>query len=287
MKNNGNIFTYARSKVDNKGLLTKIKHSSHVHGVRSAVGGTGSATSKGLAVLAKAGRSALKLIPIPVVGDLLVLASSQLEEKIRSKRLEKNRSSSTTLEDEVKFTVKQLSIEELDRYRWKLKDAMVEVNNAANKFNSNLNSTSQDSKPCDTSLEMAIAIAQAERRHHILFEQCSKLINTLQLATQWCDQAKIEIDRIKSDFNENHFQNNLKDAITAMNYDFGVSVGQKTYMSGLAMLTDNHKNCGDYCYLESDKKEGSAIIKSNLSALLREVSEPVESKKFERKNGIR
>ncbi len=115
------IFVFARQRVDNKGIGSRIKNSAKFHSLRSALSSKGSFASKGLSVVAMGVRSAFKLIPIPIIGDLLGAAEKAIEGKVRGYHRSKRLGEATkvqNMEEKVKFTwlTRDVSPYLVDRY---------------------------------------------------------------------------------------------------------------------------------------------------------------------------
>jgi hypothetical protein len=270
---NGDILGYARERVKNKSVFTRIAHSGKLHAARSAVSSPGSMASKGAALATVVARSAMKLIPVPVVGDLLGLAQTAVEGHIR-KKLHKRSAAKVLASDEhgkVKFTLKELSIEDLDRYRWKLHDAMTQLEAAKTKYNTALSrSTSAEAGHiCDTLLELATTYAQAERRHDILKNHCVALVASLNAALAWCNTCTTSIEATKVAFEES-----FGNEVTMDNYLKNQNLSDK--------IQDRHASCGDYCYARSqhhgpDKWAG---VRDAAAHVARTISDPLDLDTF-------
>jgi len=90
----------------------------------------------------------------------------------------------------VKFTLKELSVEELDRYRWKVANAISDFNSKATQFATNLVKTGNEHRTCEAYLEMAKAIEEVDRRIEILKEACLTIITTMQLTMNWIEECE-------------------------------------------------------------------------------------------------
>lgn len=272
------IFVFARQRVDNKGIGSRIKNSAKFHSLRSALSSKGSFASKGLSVVAMGVRSAFKLIPIPIIGDLLGAAEKAIEGKVRGYHRSKRLGEATraqNVEDKVKFALKDLSIENLDRYRWKLKDAITELNTKASGFDALLLSKTDSQKPCHAYLEMAEAVAQTERHFEKLDQACQVLIEALNETVSWCATQNTEIARFKNQYTT-FFGNQV--ALEARQL---ASLEAATAGQGVYAMTTKHLNCEHYCYYkECAETDNWATTRSNLAAFAREVSAPFEVESF-------
>lgn len=269
------IFTFARGRVDNKGIAARFKNSAKLHSMRSALSGKGSAASKGLSALGSVVRSAFKLIPIPIIGDLLGAAEKAIEGKVRGYHRSKRRGAASTPEERVKFALKELTVEDLDRYRWKLKDAIDELNKKARAFDDLLASKSADSKPCHAYLEMAEAVAQAERRFEKLDQLCRMMISVLSECKDWCSTQNTEITRFKNQYSDYFADQVAKEARQVGSLETAMP-GQ-----GVQRALMKHLNCEHYCYYkEAAESDNWASTRTNLATVVRELSAPFEAESF-------
>jgi len=182
-----NLFAYAKQCVDNKTVLQRIGHSAKLHSARSAINSKGSALSKAGSLVGVGIRLVFNQMPVPVVGSLLGALEKAVEVRIRSARHKSNLSGATTDEDKVKFTLKELSVEELDRFRWKVVEAIKDLNEAVGGFQANFDKKSQEAARCDAYLDLATAVMQAERRIDKLKEAVMGLMAALKMTVDWVE----------------------------------------------------------------------------------------------------
>jgi hypothetical protein len=238
---NENIMDYARSLMDNKSVWDRIGHSSSLHSLRSATKSPGSAVSKGAAVGLAVAKKAMQLIPIPVLGDLAGEVTGIVEKKVRKEMHDRNLKKATTSADKVKFKLKDLSVEEFDRYRWKLADAVKELQSAQQQYNG---VTDPGHNVCKVHLDVAVAIAQASRRHRLLTELCETMLGTMLEAIDWANDVNADIKKAEADL--------LKAVSAQATYDADNS-GKATYDGAY-----RHGGCGGYCY-----SKGTATLNSS------------------------
>jgi hypothetical protein len=198
---NNSLMEHARKLVDNKSLFTRVAHSSTFHSARSASKAPGSAASKGAAVGLAVAKKAMQLIPIPVLGDLAGEVSGIVDKKIRGKLHQRRLDAATTAEEKVKFKLKDLSVEEFDRFRWKLADSVKELQRAQVKFKA---APDDNSDVCSSHLELALAVAQASRRHHRLMELCETMLATMLEAIDWANDVNVGIKKAEADLVESY-----------------------------------------------------------------------------------
>jgi len=193
-----NLFEYARKVVANKTVAQRIAHSPALHGVRSAFSSGGSLVSKGVNLLGAAGRVAMGLIPIPTLPAISAAFEKHFEGFLRGKAHEKRLEAAKAqgnVEDKVKFELKELSLEEMDRYRWKVHQAMTDLNNALQSHNDKLAKASQEQARCAAYVEVATASEQAVRRIYKLYHKCFVVKGIMEETMDWLKDLSFGSDR--------------------------------------------------------------------------------------------
>jgi hypothetical protein len=188
--NTDDLFAYAKDCVDNKGVFARIGHSGKLHAVRSAVSSKGSFVSKAGALVGVGFRATAACIPLPVVGSLVGAVERAFEKFVKEKVHGKRLANSSDLKNKVKFELKDLSVEELDRFRWKVSSAMEDLNKAIREFPDRLRTKTAEGARCDAYLDLAIAAQQAVRRLSILRAALEKLNVVLRLTKDWIDMCE-------------------------------------------------------------------------------------------------
>jgi hypothetical protein len=183
------IFTYAAKCVANKGVLARIGHSAKLHSMRSAVSSKGSAASKGAALVGIAVRATFSAVPVPVVGGLIGAVESKIERAIRSAVHTRSLNKAVTQTEMVKFTLKELSVEELDRYRWKVSDAITEFNKLIAQKETKLAGKRAEQATCDVFLDLAMAAEQVKRRIDILAKACLHIAAAIKITGEWIEDC--------------------------------------------------------------------------------------------------
>lgn len=272
------IFVFARKRMDNKGFGARIKNSAKLHSLRSAMSGKGSALSKAATVAGMITRSAFKLIPVPMVGDLLGAAQKTLEGKARGfhrSRRKGQAAAANDLENKVKFALKELTVEDLDRFRWKLKESIEALNKKAGAFDNLLKEKLENNMPCHAYLEMAEAVAQAERRFDRLDELCHTMITVLTECRTWCGTQNALITGFKNQYTDYFAEAVAKESRQIDNLE-AATPGQ-----GMMHGHIRHMNCEHYCYFNSlAESDNWAQTRQGLAAFVREVSAPFEAESF-------
>lgn len=258
MTTENSLMKHARKLVDNKSIFTRVSHSSYFHSARSATKSKGSAVSKGASVVLAIGKKAMQLIPIPVLGDLASEISDIVDRKVRARRHSDRIDNATSGEELVKFKLKELSVEEFDRYRWKLADAVKELQLAQTKFK---NSSDDSGDVCSTHLELAMAIAQASRRHKKLMDLCMTMVVTMEQAIHWATDVNVNIKKAESDLVE-LYQKQVE-------YDLAAPTRIENDSAG------RHANCtSTYCYYKGvTSSNGEGKLRHLLIEATRELSD--------------
>ena len=95
--------------------------------------------------------------------------------------------------ESVKFALKEINIEVLDRYRWKLEDSVKEMVAESQKYDTKYAKADKDSKPCNAQYELAYAIAQAERRLNKFEREVSGLLAIAQASLVFAEKARVSV----------------------------------------------------------------------------------------------
>ncbi len=187
------IFEYAKGIVNNKSVAARIGHSGKLHSIRSALSGKGSAASKFGSLVGVAVRATLNAIPIPAVGSLISAAEKAVQDKIRGTMHQRNLDRARASGDKatvVKFEIKELTLEDMDRFRWKVSHAMTELNAAIAKFPENYAKKRDEGATCDAYLELVIAAEQASRRINKLKEKVMAINTVVKLTCDWIEECE-------------------------------------------------------------------------------------------------
>lgn len=190
--NENDLFSYAYRYVNNKSILARMGHSEIFHDIRSAYNSSGSRWSKLVKLAGATLRGTAGAIPIPVVGGLVAAAEAKLESYFRSQYHIAKSAAASTDEIKIKFDIKEMSVENLDRYRWKVSDATLEHNTAAaNLTNGHIADYASKGKTCQAYTEYALAAAQYIRRVKILFNALIELNVVIVNTVKWLDNLSL------------------------------------------------------------------------------------------------
>lgn len=272
------IWDYAAQRVNNKSVPARIAHSPKLHALRSALSSKGSAASKGAAVGTMLLRLGISAIPIPsIVTSLINVAQQAVEKKLRSYLHQRHLTGSTSDEEKVKFTLKELSVEDLDRYRWKLKEAIDDLNKKITAIDGAYTAAQNESKPCDSWLTLAEALAQAERRYNILSQSAGGLKAAMDECLRWADKQAAEINKFKTSLG-GKFQSAIEAETAEADKKETASKG-----GGEAFMNARHVRCSNYCHWNEVAATENAqwtAVKTKLALVAKTVSEPLGVEMF-------
>jgi hypothetical protein len=283
------IFAYAAKRVANKDIWSRVKHSSTLHSVRSATQAGGSFGSKGIALAGVAFRATANAIPIPVVGGLVAAIEARLEAFAKAKRHESNLKAATTTLDKVKFTLKELNVEDMDRYRWKANDALLELNEVVRALPERSKTASETHCPCDVFYEAAYAFAQAQRRMTILKEAAAGLVAAMALTVEWVSEVETGAKLLPalpaapaSDVlggmagTQSQIRSSYKDFVDTEHLRWF-----KLQERGDAYIKSVHAYCGDFCiFRAAGKVDTFAATRDRLAEIARELAKPFNPDSF-------
>jgi hypothetical protein len=288
VSNNQDIFAYAAACVSNKGVITRIGHSSTLHSVRSAFSGGGSFASKFGSLVGAGIRATFACIPIPVVGSLLGSAEAAVEKAIKSCLHSRSRKTAVGA-DVVKFELKELSLEQMDRYRWKVQTSVQELNKVLTEFNTRYALKSRELAPCDAFLDAALAAEQATRRVRKLREVCLGVFAIMKLTTDWLDECENGTvtapsgggggggGAVPTDASINGVKNKLQRLITEKVEEQLRAIDSfRTEDDKLAYVKHSHSHCSGWCYFRTvgGRVDNWANFRQNAAAVVRTCAEP-------------
>lgn len=184
------IFDYAAKCVSNKSVLARIGHSAKLHSIRSALSSKGSAASKFGSLVGAAARATLNAIPIPAIGSIISSLEQKVEKVIKGQLHSRSLGKATTTADKVKFTLKELSVEELDRFRWKVSESITEFNKLVSAHATNLAKKQAAQATCDAFLDLALAAEQVKRRIERLKEACLGILGAIKITSEWIEECE-------------------------------------------------------------------------------------------------
>jgi hypothetical protein len=237
-------FNQARVEVNNKSMGAQIAHSGIFHSMRSAFSSPSkSGVSKGLGLALGVGKLFLAAIPIPVVGAIVGATVDAINGKVRSDRHQKQIDAATTHEEKAKFNIKELTVENLDRFRWKLAHAFEELKDGIAAYNTS-------GQTCDDMYKFALLYEQLERRKLRLRNE----LNTFQEVINNVEAWIREVETIQGPLltkARNEITKKTGDEITLMNR---LVPSNPADQASIEAFKSAHINCSEWCYFKKEAK---------------------------------
>ena len=235
---NPDPFAQAKAEVESKSWDEQIIHSRLFHSVRSAVSSKGSAASKGIGAAVTVGKLFLSLIPVPVVGAVSGAIIDKVGDAIRGKVREGQIADAKTNEEKAKFQIKELTVENLDRYRWKLAHAFEALNDGIREYNSS-------NETCDDMYKLALLIQQVERRKEKLQKELTTFNDVLTLVNNWIADV---------DAKQGQNLHDVKEKLKRKNDNRASTVNTSTPDQVTALISAEHGNCEKWCCVKKEAK---------------------------------
>ncbi|OUS13026.1 hypothetical protein A9Q89_04445 [Gammaproteobacteria bacterium 53_120_T64] len=251
---NRNLWAMGEELAKNPSMWSRVKHSSKGTSMRRM--GKASSIPK---ALAKGGAMALKQIPVPVLRDVLSAAVDKAYDMAKHYHRKKYQiASAAGNEKKTKFGWKDLDVQDMDRYRWKVSDAVKSLNATTSKFNVKFNGYANEGKICEAYVRVTKDYAYACKR--------SKKLRTKAFAIkELCEQTLAWLDEVDGSLDKWVVNNKI-------------DLTQKV----IALGSEAHENCeSTVCALQSDVKlrlkHPSAVNGvSNFAALVSGALDPNE-----------
>ena len=280
------IYVYAQKCVDNKSVLQRIGHSAKLHSVRSAVSSKGSAVSKLSSLGGVAIRATLQAIPLPAVGSLIASIEEVVEKAIKGALHHRSIDKAQTTEEKIKFQLKELNVEELDRFRWKVQESIKDLNKPMQDFDANFVKKRDAAAPCDAFLEVALAAEQATRRIKKLKDACLGIHAAMLLTMNWLEDCENGSHTAAAAASSATTPSAATQGVNGRKNDFMKVIknfiDQET--KEMAPLTDenkewyiayHHANCDRWCcWRQAGAVDNWAKCKENCAFVLRTLSDP-------------
>jgi len=301
MPNQDDIFFYAATCVKNKSVLARIGHSAKLHSVRSAVSSKGSAATKFGALVGAGIRATVNCIPIPVIGGLVSAIEQRVEKAIKSKHHRSNLGKAAAgSADEVKFTLKELSVEELDRFRWKVSESIQEFNKLATAYPENKDKKRAAQAQCEAYLDLALAAEQVNRRLKKLRDACLGLCAALKIAVDWVGACENGAGAGKLDLAGGTFSGiatgGVSKAIADLKITLATDIKEETDFVEKHIPTKEqqeeyiakyHGKCDKWCcFRDAGKPDTWANCKNKAAFVLRNLADPFVPDSFNNNLGV-
>ena len=252
MPTTDNIWTFADKKVANKGVWARMGHSARMHSTRSAINSKGSLGSKALSGLGAITRATFSMIPLPIIGSLLTSAHSAVEKSIKTYVHKKNTTDARTVggvqvmdsdATNVKFQLKDISVENLDRYRYKVTDSLNEAQAANIAYPAAAIKALAEHKRCHADLELALKLAQAERRILKFEMEVAGLLAILNASMEWAKASRVSLESLRNPQTQ-HFAR----VVAAEKALIDNAAPDKKAEAKTNMIAAGHLNCSDFCH---------------------------------------
>lgn len=253
------LFSFAKARVANKGVAARIGHSAAFHSVRSAFSSKGSAVSKAIGLAGVAGRAALTAIPVPAIGSLIGTVEKAVEKYVRSRHhVRRGTGAAPGSEEQVKFDLKELSVDELDRYRWKVKESLDALNTTIGKLPTLATENKTKGSTCNAYVELAMAVEQADRRIKKLQEKAMATKLLMEHVLAWADTCDKELLKKRNE--------------SAQYLSVQVAMGINTTE---ADIIAEHGQCSDWCCRRSAAKpDNMAAYREKAAAVTKVLASP-------------
>jgi hypothetical protein len=189
------------------------------------------------------GKLFLAAIPVPIVGAIVGATVDAINSKVRSAHHDHNFKKATTDEEKAKFSIKELTVENLDRYRWKLAHAFEELKDGVTVYNAS-------NQNCDDMYKFALLYQQLERRKDKLDKELKKFKDVITYVEAW----KAEVERthgaaVVTARNQINAKTTLE--ITKLNSFVPSNPADATK---IAEFMAAHASCSQWCYCKKTAK---------------------------------
>lgn len=241
---NPNPFEQAREEVAKKSMGSQIAHSSMFHSIRSGFSSGGSFGSKGLGAALGVGKLFLALIPVPIVGSVVGAAADAINSKVRGALHERHLGDNASNKDIAKFGIKELTVENLDRYRWKVAHSFEELNAGIKAFN-------VSNQGCDDMYNFTLLYEQVQRRKTKLKEELDKFQKVIKAVDAWIAELEadqgVQVTKAMNQIMEKSAKNIAE--INSLQPDTNPA-----HRARKAVYESMHVDCKNWCYFKKQAK---------------------------------
>lgn len=184
-----NIWELGEKIAYNPSIWTRVKHSSAGTSLRRSV-----KRSTGAKAVFKVGGFLLKQVPVPVIKDMLAVVSDAVHQKLRSMTKERKLKGATTNEKKAKWSWKDMDVQDVDRFRWKVTDAMRDFEKERHAFVQNVDKHAESGKICDAFVKVSTAFFYAHKRHDKLKKKIEALRAVCDVTDAWLSEVRTNLD---------------------------------------------------------------------------------------------
>lgn len=240
---NPDPFKQAAKEVADKSMGSQIAHSRIFHSTRSAFSSGGSRASKGIGALVGVGKLFLTLIPVPVVGSVVGAVVDAVNGKVRGALHDRHLGDTASDAEVAKFGIKELTVENLDRYRWKVAHAFEELNEGIKAYN-------DSNQTCDDMYKFALLYEQVQRRKERLTKELGKFKRVMDAVDGWiADLERTQGSKLTDITNE--IKKKTRDEIALMSR---LIPGTPANDTKILEYKGQHVGCKLWCYCKKEAK---------------------------------
>ncbi len=189
-----NMWSLGFQAANNPSVAKQFLHSPTIHGLRREFGKKAGFLRTGQKIINKA----TGFIPVPYVADLINKAMDIAASRVRSYRIRQKKgaadSTDPSLEKLVKFTIKELNVSEMDRYRLKIKEAQEDFAKATQKLSADLDKYTADHKMCSAFFKVAEKRGYVVRRLVKMRAKTAALREICAQTEKWCAEVESNVN---------------------------------------------------------------------------------------------
>jgi hypothetical protein len=181
---------------------------------------------------------------VPIVGPIVGAAVDAINSKIRSAKHNANVDPAASAEINAKFGIKELTVENLDRYRWKINHAYEEMNRGITAYNNS------EVQGCDEFYQIALLYQQVQRRNGKLIDEMEKFKAVFRHVESWMKELeRNHLNQAESIMKSVSKQ--VADEISSMSNLNPAIPFQATRMES---ITKRHIGCTQWCCMKEKAK---------------------------------
>lgn len=236
-------FKQAAAEVENKSMGSQILHSGLFHSARSAGSSKGSFGSKAAGLALGAGKLFLSLIPVPIVGAVVGATVDAINGAVRGKLHERHLKDNASNEAIVKFAIKDLTVENLDRFRWKVAHSFEELNKGITVYNNS-------AQTCDDMYQFALLCEQVKRRKKKLRDELQIFQDVATTMEAWItDLERTQGALFTTAVNKVNEKSRKEIAEMA-----GLVDTNPAHLPKINQFKTDHTGCKNWCYFKKQAK---------------------------------
>ena len=189
-----NIWSLGFQSANNPSVAKQFLHSPSIVGLRREFSKKAGFLRTGQKIVNKA----TGFIPVPYVADVINKALDVAAKKVRAYRIKQKKgaadSTDPSLEKLVKFTIKDLNITDMDRYRLKIKEAQEDFAKATGKLGGDLDKYTTEHKMCTAFFKVAEKRGYVVRRLVKMREKTAALREVCDQIDKWCREVENNVN---------------------------------------------------------------------------------------------